>query len=133
MKQFHLLSFVIGILSGFFALWMIVGSYRWIVSSTSSVASASVTTGGSRRQGNGAAPNLARFAQQLNMTEAALQKELATGKTIKQIATEKGVTLHFGNRGTGSGMIRTGSGRTASGAFRQRMGMTQPINTTPAQ
>ncbi|MEI8230736.1 MAG: hypothetical protein WCG83_06415 [Candidatus Peregrinibacteria bacterium] len=122
MKQFSILSFCIGMLSGFLVLWIVVGGYRWMFTASTSTTTASATTGAGRRAGGGGSPaNLATIAKQLNMTEADLQKELATGKTIKQIATEKGVQLTFGNRG-GSGAVRTGSGTTTSGSLRFRNG-----------
>ena len=121
MKQSYILSFGIGVLSGFLVLWIVVGGYRWVFPSTSSATTASATTGTGRRAGGGTPANLASIAKQLNMTEADLQKELATGKNIRQIATEKGVQLSFGNRG-GSGAVRTGSGATASGSLRFRNG-----------
>lgn len=49
-----------------------------------------------------------RMAEQLGMTEEDLRKELASGKTLRDIAKEKGVTLEPGNR------IRAASGSVLS-------------------
>ncbi len=56
---------------------------------------------GGHRMGRGPAP--AKLAEKLGMTEAELKAAFESGKTIEQIATEKGITLPprpaFGGRG----------------------------------
>jgi hypothetical protein len=75
------------------------------------------------------------MAQRLGVTEDALRQELATGKTLQQIAQEHGV--QFGDRRTGSGsfvrsgsgsFIRSGSGSTSTGNLIPRSAVTSSAN-----
>ncbi|MFH0851978.1 MAG: hypothetical protein V1876_04490, partial [Candidatus Peregrinibacteria bacterium] len=58
----------------------------------------------------GRGPNVGNFAAKLGMTEAELKAALDGGKTIEQIATEKGVTLpaRMGGKGRHGGWMGRG-------------------------
>lgn len=62
--------------------------------------------------------NTSQMAERMGMTEAELQQELDAGKTMQQIATERGVAV----RGpmSGSGRMMTGSGGFSTGAMMMR-------------
>ncbi len=112
MKTPHPLSFVLGLVSGFVVLFVVIGGLRIVGIGTSGTAGASA-------QGRTGAFSISRMAQRLGMTEADLQKELDSGKTFQQISQEHGVTGGGGRRGTGSGATASGAtvpGRTGSGA-----------------
>lgn len=111
-----LASFGLGIASGLLVLVIVSFSMRLLPGSSA------VAAGGAfQRQG----ANTARMAQRMGITEAELQKELASGKTFQQIAEEHGVTLParggFQQGGNGGGnRPATGSGspaRTATGSI----------------
>lgn len=108
MKQFHLFSFILGILSGILILFIFVGGKHllWPSAQTDTI-----TGQGTFQQGG----NTSRMAQRLGMTEDELKKELASGKTFQEIAKEKGMDLPAGrgNRQTGSGAAFPG---TSSGS-----------------
>jgi hypothetical protein len=78
--------------------------------------------GGHGGKMQGGAAMQAALATKLGMTEADLKAELATGKTIQQIATEKGITLPtraaMGAKGgfRGGHMKGNWSGKTTTGA-----------------
>ncbi len=58
--------------------------------------------------------NISAMAEQLGMTVEDLQKELQSGKNMRDLATEKGVELLFGGRMRGgSGAVLTSSGSSA--------------------
>jgi len=93
----HLPSLGLGILSGLIVLVVISAGLHLAAAPSTSAAAA------------GRAPNLTRMAQRFGMTEADLQKEMADGKTLQQIAQEHGVT--FGGRGgQGGGAQNFGGG-----------------------
>ena len=102
MKSIHPLSFLLGILSGFIVLILLVGGLHLL--------------GFGQSSGGANSPNLARMAQRFGITQSELQSELSGGKTIQQIAQEHGV--QFGGRRNGSsagtGAIRSGSGAPVS-------------------
>ncbi|MFH0851385.1 MAG: hypothetical protein V1876_01415 [Candidatus Peregrinibacteria bacterium] len=118
MKTFHPLSFVLGLASGFLALFLMVGGLR-ILRPASQTAAPGNRAGFQQRQGGAmGGQNLSAMAEQLGMTQEDLQKELQAGRNLRDIATEKGVTLQFGNRiplRQGSeGQVRGGSGAVLS-------------------
>jgi hypothetical protein len=126
MKNFHPLSFVLGLASGFLILFLAISGLHALRPTQTGFSAA----GGAFQQGSGA-PNLARMAQRFGMTESELQKELASGKTIQQIAQERGV--QFGGRKNGSGSL---VGVTATGAISNPQSTTgatiAPILKTPS-
>ncbi len=71
---------------------------------------------GTFQPGQGGTMNTARMAERMGISEADLQKEIDSGKTMQEIATEHGVTFRGGTRpGSGSGAQRTiGTGSTTS-------------------
>jgi len=109
MKNFNLLSFVLGIASGALVLFLVVGGYRMVRPANS----ATRMSGRTFQQGGNGGFNLSRMAQRLGMTEADLQAALSSGKTMQDIAKEKGVTLPAG-RGSFGGNAPTASGSTAA-------------------
>ena len=119
MQKFHPLSFFLGLVSGLVVLVLLVTMHVF----TPARSSSAFASGGGQ--------NLSRMAQRFGMTQDALQKEIAAGKTLQQIAQEHGV--QFGGRGRGgnnaslpsgsgaaglsaSGSLRIGGGRTGSGS-----------------
>lgn len=113
MKTFHPLSFVLGLASGFCILLLAVGGLR-LVRGPSQTASPADRTGFQQRMGGGAGQNISAMAEQLGMTVEDLQKELQSGKNLRDLATEKGVELPFGGRMRGgSGAVLTSSGSSA--------------------
>ncbi len=109
MKQFQLRSFVLGLVSGTLLVFLVSFGLRLTHSGASAAAAQQGQFGGNRQM------NTARMAQRLGITEAALQQELASGKTMQDIFAEHGVAFGRGPR-TGTGAVRTGSGRTLSGS-----------------
>lgn len=100
-------SFGLGVVSGMVVLGIAVGGLHLF----SPRAQAGLR--GGFQQGQGGGMNAAFMAQRMGISEADLQKELDSGKTMQQIATEHGVTFGRGGNkpGTGSGAQRpTGSG-----------------------
>lgn len=116
MKHFHLLSFVLGMASGFLVLFLVIGGYRLVRPARSG--SPMGARGAWQQQGGFGAPNTARMAERLGMTEAELQAELQGGKTLQDIAKEKGIVLPAG-RGPRGQQTSTSSGSTASRASSQ--------------
>lgn len=99
MKKIHPLSFALGTLSGVLVVVIIFGGARALMRSSRSM------RGGF---GNGQ-PNIARMAERMGMTEAEIQKELDSGKTMPQIMEEHG--MQMGGRRMGSSSS-SGSGAT---------------------
>jgi len=95
-KTFHPLSFILGIVSGILILFVAVGGLRFARPATQPGIAGN--RGGMQQRQGGMGQNLSRIAEQLGMTEADLRKELTSGKNLRDIATEKGVTLQFGGR-----------------------------------
>lgn len=126
MKTFHPLSFVFGLISGMLVLLVYFGGTRLVQTPQSGVPS----SGGFGRQGTGA-PNLTHMAERFGMTEDELRKELAGGKTLQQIAEERGV--QFGRRRNGSGsLVTTGSGAAGNPGERSGTGtLRNPQNGQP--
>lgn len=119
MKKFHLPSFVLGLLAGIVLLTLSVTRFRLVRGSHNATSQRSVNSQ-QFQNGSGQPRNLSRMAERLGITEVELQKELDSGKTMQEIATEYGVDFSTlrGPRG-GSGALRTASGalmRTATGA-----------------
>ena len=92
---------------------------------------------------------MSTMAEQLKMTQAELENELKTGKSFRDIATERGIdfaTLRGMRTGTGAlrggsgSFLRSGSGgfllRTGTGGFMKRSGSgrnvsgNRPVNET---
>ncbi|MDB4978089.1 MAG: hypothetical protein JWM56_275 [Candidatus Peribacteria bacterium] len=119
MKQLHFPSFSLGILSGIIMVGIgVIGLHGVHPSANTSAAGA----GGSNGFGGGNGRNLTRAAQRFNMTEAELQKELDSGKTMQQITQEHGVT--FGGN-SGQGMRSNTSGGTTATAGTQSVSPAQ--------
>ncbi|MDD4627992.1 MAG: hypothetical protein PHE68_01200 [Candidatus Peribacteraceae bacterium] len=118
MKNFHLSSFILGLISGALVLFLIVGGKQLLWPSQTVTTNAGTWQ---QQQGN-SGQNTARMAQRLGMTQDELQKALASGKTIQEIAKEKRIELPaggFGQRnGTASGgtLPRSSSGSSFSSA-----------------
>ncbi|MFA6039367.1 MAG: hypothetical protein WCV62_01400 [Candidatus Peribacteraceae bacterium] len=104
MKTFHPLSFALGLASGLLVLLILAGSWRLIRPAPNP---GSFPMGGNFQEGGA---GLSRMAERLGMTEADLQKELDSGKTLQEIAAERGVEMPAGGRG-----MRTGRPSSASG------------------
>lgn len=124
MKTFHPLSFGIGLGSGLLVLVLIFGAMRVF---GGPARGGFPPNGGNFQQmrgANGGGQNTAMMAERFGMTEAELQAELDSGKTIQQIAEEKGIESPMGGRGmmqgnrtsqaSASGSTTTGSGNTTS-------------------
>lgn len=111
MKNFHPLSFGLGLGSGLLILLLVFGGMR--VFAGNNRARFGGPNGGNWQQfqGDNGGPNLARMAERFGMTEEELQKELDSGKTMQQIAQEHGV--QFGGRRQ---QWDTGSAGTSSSA-----------------
>lgn len=117
MKTFHPLSFFLGLVSGFLVLFGAVGGWR-LAQPTPQDGFAGNRATGLQRQGGGMGQNLPAMAEQLGMTEEDLKKELQGGKTLRDIAQEKGIALPFGNRpfsGSGAPLFSSGSSATPPG------------------
>lgn len=114
MKRIHPLSFGLGIVSGMIILFVVVSGMRTLGFGQSGA----TAQNGQYQQGQRGAPSLSRMAQRLSISEADLQKELDSGKTMQQIAAEHGVQFGSGGRGLrgGSGAVAS-SVLTASGAL----------------
>ncbi len=113
MKNFQPLSFGLGLASGLVILLLIAGGMRLRHPSS---AGRFPTNGGAwqQRQGGGnGGPNISRMAERFGMTEEELRKELEGGKTMQDIAREKGVELPMARGGqpasTGSGTFVSSS------------------------
>lgn len=109
MKAFHLPSFAAGAAGGLLILLLIAGGIRVIGGSSTSVVARPEGAQRAGRQG-------ARMAERLGMSEEELRQELAAGKTMQQIAQERGGDMPTGGRRAGSGDVLEGSGSTATGA-----------------
>jgi len=119
MKPFHPLSFTLGLASGLVVLVIVVGSWQLASPSTGAprMNGTFQQTGGIGGPG-GAGPNTARMAERLGMTEAELQEALDSGKTMQQIAEERGVEMPT-RTGTGGMMGRGLRGASSSAAASQ--------------
>ncbi len=119
MKNFHLLSFGAGVALGIVMLVLIGVGMRLIPTTPQPQVRMQQGQDGPVR-----GANMSRMAERMGMTEAELQKEIDSGKTMQQIATERGVAAPggFGARGpmSGSGRMMTGSGTAATGAMMMR-------------
>lgn len=111
MKTFHPLSFGIGLGSGLLVLVLVFGAMRVF---GGSARGGFPPNGGNFQQMRGAngGPNAAMMAERFGMTEAELQAELDSGKTMQQIAEEHGVEFPMGGRG----MMQRGNMATRSSA-----------------
>jgi hypothetical protein len=94
--KLHPLSFGLGIASGVIVLLLVVFTMRMVGGNRY----------GARNFGGNGGPNIARMAERFNMTEADLQKEIDSGKTMQEIAAEHGAQFGggrgFGNASAGS-------------------------------
>ncbi len=110
MKNFHFFSFGLGLGSGVLVLLLILGGMRAFGSASLQQESGERAGNWQQmRSGNGE-PNMAAMAGRFGMTEAQLQSELDSGKTMRDIAREKGVELPVGRR------MAQASSATASGS-----------------
>jgi len=114
MKQLHPLSFILGIVSGILILLLVAGGLRLVYPNSSAPArSGTQWTGQGAPQGQ----RLQRVADTLGMNVADLQKELDSGKTLQDIATEHGKELPAGGPGRmggNSSVTTSASGTTVS-------------------
>ncbi|MDD4318803.1 MAG: hypothetical protein PHW10_00540 [Candidatus Peribacteraceae bacterium] len=109
MKSIHPLSFVLGFVSGLVILLVVAGGLRLFGSSRSGMPARN----GAWQQNAGQGIGAGRMAERLGMTEEDLQKELAAGKTMQEIAAERGAEMP--GRGMGrDNMLVTGSGSMSS-------------------
>ncbi len=131
MKPFHPLSFTLGLASGLIVLVIVVGSWRLASPSTGAprMNGTFQQTGGIGGPG-GAGPNTARMAERLGITEAELQEALDSGKTMQQIAEERGRDLPV-RTGTGGMMGRRGGG--ASSVMESRSGASLTSSSSSSQ
>lgn len=116
MRGIHPKSFGLGVASGVVVLLLIAGGMHLLQPRRGGLGGPG---GGTFQQGG--APNLARMAQRFGMTEDELSKEIASGKTMQQIAIEHGVDMSagFGGRGPrdGSGaMLQSSAASAVSGS-----------------
>jgi hypothetical protein len=110
MKNFHPLSFVLGLVSGALILLVVFSGSRML-----GIGGRNNSFGNGQWQGRNGGPSLSRMAERLGISESDLQKELANGKTMQQIATEHGVEFGRGmRRGSGATLPPTGTGATSS-------------------
>lgn len=111
MNNFHLQSFGIGLGTGLVTLLLVAGGMHLVRGNAYSQGGNRM---GQHQQDNGAghAPNTARMAERLGISEDELKKELASGKTMQDIAKEHGVEMPMGgrNRMMGSGAMMGASG-----------------------
>lgn len=127
MKLFNPLSFFLGLSSGFLVFVLVFGAMRIF---GDPAPEGFPENGGNLRQmreANGGSPNTAMLAERFGMTEAELQAELDSGKTIRQIEEERGIELPMGRgmqRGNGTGSA-FGSGEAALGSG----GLRLPVGT----
>ncbi|MDD5054829.1 MAG: hypothetical protein PHZ00_01005 [Candidatus Peribacteraceae bacterium] len=148
MSRFQPRSFAIGILAGVLILVL----FRGGVSLTRIITSSSSKTASSQQRFRSGGPglNIGAMAEQLGMTRSALEEELKTGKSLRDIATERGIdfaTLRGGRTGSGSlrggsgAFLRSGSGeflRGGTGSFMRRSGSgasmkgNRPVNDIPS-
>ncbi|PIR48275.1 hypothetical protein COU80_04870 [Candidatus Peregrinibacteria bacterium CG10_big_fil_rev_8_21_14_0_10_55_24] len=119
MRTFHLSSFLVGVAGGVLILLIFFGG-RSLFSSPQNGARGALPM--QERSADSGPPEggfldenrLGRIADQMGMTVEELQAEMDAGKTIPEIAQERGVELGGGMRtGSGGGMRLQG---TASGA-----------------
>ncbi len=125
MKNFHPVSFVLGLASGVLVIILFVGAVRM-------VSPARQFTGGNGGIGQGAngGANLTRMAQRFGMTEEQLRTELDSGKTFQQIAAEHGVTF-TGRRGNQNQGGLSASGSVASSAASQTTSSSSLSHSSP--
>ncbi len=105
MKKLHPMSFGLGFASGLVVLVVVVAAMH-MMSPRGPRGFAGGFGGGTQ--------NVGRMAQRFGMTQDELQKELDSGKTIQQVATEHGV--QFGGRGqnpSAAGNVNSGTGSAA--------------------
>jgi len=98
MKSFQPLSFGLGLVSGILVLVLFAGGMR-ILHPASQRAPQTNRGSFQQRQGGTGAPNTARMAQRFGMTEEELRSALANGKTMQDIAKEKGIEFPGGQSG----------------------------------
>ena len=107
MKSFDAKSFGLGLLSGFVALFVLASGYH--------VFHPVQQRGYFMMNGGQGGMNTSRMAQRLGISEDELKQELASGKTMQQIAQEHGVTFGRNRQNSGSGAdVRSASGSVSS-------------------
>lgn len=107
MKALHTSSFLLGLASGALILTLIFGGLRLLGAPSQSAS----------QQGQGSSMSLDRMAERFGMTTSELQKELDSGKTIRDIAQEHGA--QFGGRRGGSGAVLSASGSSLASSSSQ--------------
>ena len=98
MKSFQPLSFGLGLVSGLLVLILFAGSMRLLHPAPQRSPQMNEDAR-QQRQGGMGTPNTARMAARFGMTEEELKSALASGKTIQDIAKEKGVPSPGGQFG----------------------------------
>jgi hypothetical protein len=128
MKTFHPLSFGLGLGSGLLVLVLIFGAMR-IFGGPARGGFPRDSRNFQQMRGANGGPNVGMMAERFGMTEAELQAELDSGKTMQQIAEEHGIELPAGGRGMmqGGGMMTRSS---ASGAIVTGTGSTTPATSS---
>ncbi len=116
MRGIHPKSFGLGVASGVVVLLLIAGGMHLLQPRRG--AFGGPMGGGTFQQGGG--PNLARMAERFGMTEDELRKEMESGKTMQQIATEHGVDMSAGfgrgPRGGSGTMMQSSTAYTPTGS-----------------
>jgi len=144
MKRLHLLSYLIGLACGITVLLLFFG----IKAALSPSATEGFPQSGNwqqRTQGNGVRSPVGdeterteRMAENLGMTVEELEKELESGKTMMEIAEERGVEMPFGGRRmrdsvppeeSGSGAVDTDTQQTKS---EEEQNVSEPEDIPPA-
>lgn len=115
MTKIHPLSFALGLGTGVLLFVIAFSGLRLLHPATTPA-----RTFGNQQGGQ----NITRTAERLGMTEAEVQKELDSGKTMRDIMAEHdGLTA--GRQQNGSGSVMTGSGTRTT---RTSSGITSPTN-----
>jgi len=89
MRQFHPVSFILGVATGLAMLMLFVGAFRLL--GPSAEPGFPPMGGGNWEQRQGGSPNIGRMADRLGMTEEELRTEMESGKTVQEIARERGI------------------------------------------
>ncbi|MEK7218977.1 MAG: hypothetical protein AAB728_05965 [Patescibacteria group bacterium] len=113
MKNFHPLSFALGLASGLLVLVIVVGGWRLL--RPAPAVNVFRPLDGTFQRGS-AGFNVSRMAERLGMTEEELQAELDSGKTFQEIAAGRGIDLSPGGRTMRYRSPASASGTALTGA-----------------
>ena len=110
MKSFNLRSYITGIVTGIFIIVLFIGGKSLLKSSSESAIPSNLDTGSQERdnyrQENAPLPTgdaidadrIQRISERFGMTIEELQEELDIGKTLPEIAEERGIDFSGGMR-----------------------------------